>query len=214
LRRDVEHSCGPFDAQAGKEAKLDYLGLASIDLASDCKALSNSASWESRSGETTRLVPNLQTLGGPRGQRLPAIWAWCEVRAHIAPGKLGAATPTAFHPRPSWAPDEIECRVLLMLPYTNRTPALATAPRHTITAERQYRAVALRKVNILAAAPTYRHVSGTGVIEQPVFARGSLQRFHFAAGLERKLAFPWRRRAPGSIGGGRRGVGVRAIWRA
>jgi hypothetical protein len=29
--------------------------------------------------------------------------AICEVRAHIAPGKLGAATPTAFHPRPRWA---------------------------------------------------------------------------------------------------------------
>jgi len=40
------------------------------------------------------------------------------VRAHIAPRELGAATPTALHARPSWAPDEIECRVLLKLPDT------------------------------------------------------------------------------------------------
>ena len=45
-------------------------------------------------------------------------------------------------------------------PYTNPTPALAASLRHTITAERQNRAVVLRKVNILAAAPTDRHVSG------------------------------------------------------
>jgi hypothetical protein len=30
--------------------------------------------------------------------------AYGEVRAHIAPGKLFAAAPTAFHPRPRWAP--------------------------------------------------------------------------------------------------------------
>jgi hypothetical protein len=36
-----------------------------------------------------------------RGRR--PLGACSEVRAHIAPGKLGAATPTAFHPRPSWA---------------------------------------------------------------------------------------------------------------
>jgi hypothetical protein len=93
------------------------------------------------------------------------------VGAQIAPGKLGAAAPTTFHPRPSWAPDEIEGRVLLMLPYTNLTPALAASLRHTMTAERQHRVVALHKVNILAAAPTDRHVSGAGcmagVIEQP-----------------------------------------------
>jgi hypothetical protein len=112
-------------------------------------------------------------------------------------------TPTAFHPRPSWAPDEIECRVLLMLPYTNPTPALAASLRHTMTAERQNRVEALRKVNILAAAPTDRHVSGAsrtaGVIEQPAFGRGFLQLFHFTAGLERKPAFLSRWRAPGSI---------------
>jgi hypothetical protein len=105
--------------------------------------------------------------------------AYGEMRAHLAPSKLGAATPTAFHPRPSWAPDEIECRVLLMLPYTNLTPALAASLRHTMTAERQSRVVALRKVNILAAAPTDRHAGGAsrmaGVIEQPVFGRGFLQ---------------------------------------
>jgi len=93
------------------------------------------------------------------------------VGAQIAPGKLGAAAPTTFHPRPSWAPDEIEGRILLMLPYTNLTPALAASLRHTMTAERQHRVVALHKVNILDAAPTDRHVSGAGcmagVIEQP-----------------------------------------------
>ena len=30
--------------------------------------------------------------------------AHCEVRAHLALGKLSAATPTAFHPRPLWVP--------------------------------------------------------------------------------------------------------------
>jgi hypothetical protein len=29
--------------------------------------------------------------------------AYGQVRAHIAPGKLGAASPTAFHPRPPGA---------------------------------------------------------------------------------------------------------------
>src|SRR5580692_1660186 len=29
--------------------------------------------------------------------------AYCAVRAHIAPSELGAATPTASHPRPWWA---------------------------------------------------------------------------------------------------------------
>jgi hypothetical protein len=42
------------------------------------------------------------------GTRRP-FRTYCEVRAYIAPGKLGAATPTASHPLPSWAPDEIEC---------------------------------------------------------------------------------------------------------
>jgi hypothetical protein len=58
--------------------------------------------------------------------------AYWEVRTHIDPGKLGAAAPTAFHPRPSWAPDKIKCRVLLKLPYTNPTPTLSTALRHTM----------------------------------------------------------------------------------
>jgi hypothetical protein len=41
--------------------------------------------------------------------------AYGEVHSHIEPGKLGAAIPTASHPRPSWAADEIECRVRLKL---------------------------------------------------------------------------------------------------
>jgi hypothetical protein len=80
--------------------------------------------------------------------------------ARIAPGKLGAETPTALHPRPAWAPDEIECWVPLKLPYTNPSPTLATALRHTITAERQNGAVLLLKVNVLAAAQTDEHVRG------------------------------------------------------
>jgi hypothetical protein len=103
---------------------------------------------------------------------------------------------------------------LLMLPDTNPTPALAASLRHTLTAERQNRVVALRKVNILAAAPTDRHAGGAsrtaGIIEQPVFGRGFLQLFHFTAGLYPKPAFPsrWhgprinRRRPPRSMGGG------------
>ena len=72
------------------------------------------------------------------------------------------------------APDEIECRVLLKLPNTNPTPTLAASLRHTMTAERLNRVVALRKVNILAAAPTDRDVSGASrtarVIELPLVA--------------------------------------------
>jgi hypothetical protein len=79
---------------------------------------------------------------------------------------------------------EIECRVLLILHYTNLTPALAASLRHTTTAERQNRVVALRKVNILAAAQTDRPLGGAsrtaGVIELPfiAFARRVLQLFH------------------------------------
>src|ERR1700735_4453287 len=62
--------------------------------------------------------------GGP-------LRAYCVVRAHIAPVGLSAATPTAFHTRASWAADEIECRVLLKLPDTNRAPTFATPLRHT-----------------------------------------------------------------------------------
>ena len=146
--------------------------------------------------------------------------AYREVRAHTAPSEIGAATPTAFHLRPSWAPDEIECRVLLKLPYTNPSPTLATALRHTMTAERQNRLVVLLKVYVLAAAQTDGHMSGasrTGhVIELPfvAFARRFPQLFHFRARLERTPVFPSRWRAPGSIAGGLRGVWVRAIWRA
>jgi hypothetical protein len=152
---------------------------------------------------------SLHVAGGRRPLR-----AYCEMPAHIAPSELGAATPTAFHPRPSWAPDEIECRVLLKLRYTNPTSALATSLRHTMTAERQNRVVALRKVDILAAAQTDRHVGGAsrmaGVIEQPVFGRGFLQLFHFYGCLERKPAFPSslacprinRRRIPRGVGAG------------
>jgi hypothetical protein len=79
-----------------------------------------------------------------------------------------------------------------------------------MTAERQNRVVVLLIVNVLAAAQTYRHVSGgsrlAGVIEQPMFGRGVLQPIHFAAGLDPKPAFPSRWRAPGSIGGGLRGI--------
>jgi hypothetical protein len=66
----------------------------------------------------------VRAAGGP-------LRAYREVRAHIPPRELNATTPTALHLRPSWAPDEIECRVLLKLPYTNRVPALATSLRHT-----------------------------------------------------------------------------------
>jgi hypothetical protein len=104
-----------------------------------------------------------------------------EMRAHSGTSKLGAATPTAFHPRPSWAPDEIECRVLLKLPYTNPSPTLATSLRHTMTAERQNRVVVLLKVNVLAAAQTDGHVSGVSrtarIIELPlIFSRGTFDR--------------------------------------
>ena len=135
------------------------------------------------------------------------------MRAHLATGELLAATPTASHPQLSWAPDEIECRVLLMLPYTNPTPALAASLRHTMTAERQRGAVVLPSINILAAAPTDRHMGDASrmadLIEQPMFGRGFLQLFHFTAGLERKPAFPSRWRGPGSIAGGvPRGMGA------
>ena len=121
-------------------------------------------------------------------------------RAHIAPSELSTAAPTAFHPPPTWSANEIECRVLPKLPYTNLTPTLATTLRHTMTAEGQNRAVVLRKVNVLAAAQTdvssaSRMVS---VIEQPVLGRGILQLFHFMAGLERRPVFLARWRAPGS----------------
>jgi len=145
--------------------------------------------------------------------------AYCEVRAHIAPSKLGAATPTAFHPRPSWVPDEIKCGVPLKLPYTNPSPTLATSLRHTMTAERQNRVVVLLKIYVLPAAQTDGHMSGASrtahVIELPfvAFARRFPQLLHFRAGLERKPAFPPRWRAPGSTGGVLRGVWVRAIWR-
>jgi len=57
-----------------------------------------------------------------------------------------------------------------MPPYTNLTPALAASLRHTMTAERQNRVVALGIVNVLAAAQTDGHVTSrmAGVIEQPV----------------------------------------------
>jgi hypothetical protein len=150
-------------------------------------------------------------LGWPLGQRLLAASRICEVRAYLAPGKIGAATPTAFHRRPSWAPDEIECRVLLKLPNTNPSPTLATSLRHTIAAERQNRVVVLLKVNVLAAAQTDGHVSGASrtarVIEQPMFGRGFLQLFHFTAGLERKPAFPSRWRAQDQLAEASEGYG-------
>jgi hypothetical protein len=74
--------------------------------------------------------------------------------------------------------------------------------------------LALRKVNILAAAQTAWHAGASrtvGVIEQPVFAREFLPLFHFTVGLERKLAFLSRWRVPGSIAVGLRGAWVRAI---
>jgi len=144
-----------------------------------------------------------------RGRR--PLRAYCDVRAHIAPCTLNAATPTAFHPRPSWAPDEIECRVLLKLPYTNLTPTLATALRETITAKRQIRAIVLREVDVLAAAQADVSCASrmVSVIEQLVFGRGFLQLFHLTAGLDPIPAFPSCWRAPGSIAGGLRGVWCR-----
>jgi len=56
-----------------------------------------------------------------------------------------------------------------------------------MTAEGQNRVEVLRKINVLAAAQTYRHVSGAsgtaGVIERPVFGRGISQLIHFTGGL-------------------------------
>jgi hypothetical protein len=140
-----------------------------------------------------------------------------ELQSHPARRKLLAATPTAFHPRPPWAPDEIKCWGLLKL-LNEPNSDTATALRDTITTDRQNRAVVLLKVNILAAAQTDRHVSGasrvTGVIEEPVFGRGILQLFHFTAGLERKPHFP-RAGVPQDQSSELRGVCfVRAIWRA
>jgi hypothetical protein len=157
------------------------------------------------------LEPGLEQPGGRFGHMVKCARIW-------RPVSSAPRAPAASHPRSTGAPDEIECRVLLKLPHTNLTPALATSLRHTKTAERQNRVVALRKGNILAAAQTDRHVGDTSrtvdVIEQPVFGRGFLQLFHLTARLERKPAFPSRWRAPGSIGGGLRGVWVRAIWGA
>ena len=106
--------------------------------------------------ETSLHEPNFDTSDIPPSQTSSSrsLRVCREMRPHPARRELFAATPTAFHPRPSWAPDEIECRVLLKLPYTNPSPTLATALRHTITAERQNRAVVLLKVNVLAAAQT------------------------------------------------------------
>ena len=42
-------------------------------------------------------------FGSTRGSR--PVRAYCEAHAHIGPYTLGAATPTAFHPQPSYAPD-------------------------------------------------------------------------------------------------------------
>ena len=36
-----------------------------------------------------------------------------EVSSHLIPGEFGAASPAAFHPGPSGAPDEVECRIAL-----------------------------------------------------------------------------------------------------
>jgi hypothetical protein len=96
-----------------------------------------------------------------------------------------------------------------MLPDTNPTPALAASPRHTLTAESQNRVVALRKVNILAAAPTDRHAGDAsrmaGIIEQPVFGRGFLQLWFVPeARISLALACPRinRRRPPRGMGTG------------
>jgi hypothetical protein len=71
-------------------------------------------------------------------------------------------------------PDEIECRVLLKLPYTNPSPAFATSLRHTMTAERRNGTVLLLKVNVLPAAQTDGPVSSASrtarVIELPFVA--------------------------------------------
>jgi hypothetical protein len=159
----------------------------------------------------------LPSMVGMVGAWVGAAWgslrAHGEVRAHIAPCKLGTATPAAFHPRSSWVPDEIECRVLLELPYTNPTPTPATSLRHTMTAERQNRVVVLRSQH--PRGSTNRPACGDAsriahVIDQPVLDEDFFN-YPFTAGLERKLAFLSRWRAPGSIAGGLRGVWVRAV---
>jgi len=107
------------------------------------------------------------------------------MRSHPARRKLFATTPTAFYPRPSWVPDEIECRVLLKLPHTNRTPTLATALRHTITAERQNRAVVKS-----TSSPEVRSLSSKRMVIRKIrsscncWRRGSLEE----AGKSRKLS--------------------------
>jgi hypothetical protein len=80
--------------------------------------------------------------GGDVGDGRP-LRAAREVRSHLVAGEFGAASPAAWQARPPWAPDEVECRVPLVLPYTHPAPALAATPRHTSTAERQGWAVAL-----------------------------------------------------------------------
>jgi hypothetical protein len=50
-----------------------------------------------------------------------------------------AATPAAFHSPPSRAPDEIERRALLKLPYTNPAATPATSLRNATMAERRSR---------------------------------------------------------------------------
>jgi hypothetical protein len=54
----------------------------------------------SRRPSTLNLQGPASSLHVARGPPLP-LGAYGEVCAHIAPGKLSATTPTAFHPRPT-----------------------------------------------------------------------------------------------------------------
>jgi hypothetical protein len=84
-----------------------------------------------------------------------------------------------------------------------------------MTAERQNRTVALRNINVLAAAQTDRHVSDAsrtvGVIEQRAFAQRVLQLFHFTASLYPKARISLALACPSINRRGRPGVWGRAI---
>ena|SRR5438128_1588567 len=77
----------------------------------------------------------------------------CEVAAHLASCEFGAAPPTACHPWPSRAPNQIERRITAKLLETNPAPAPAAIPRYTLATERQRRAFDLICwMNVFSAA--------------------------------------------------------------
>ena len=132
-------------------------------------------------------------IRGPRGrpcltfELLPRRSPWWDTAgrfahivtcvAHLGPGKPLAATPTAFHPRPSWAADEIELsgpvETSLHEPSSD-TCHIAPTHNDCSKAERGGSAAQRQRPH---AAQTDRHVSGAGrtarAIEEPVFGRGS-----------------------------------------